>query len=937
MTYLSKGSKWNKWDFHVHTPFSELNNGFGTNWDDYIKSLFKKAIEKEVKAIGITDYFTIEGYKKIKTEYLEVDEKLEALFSLSEIDFIKKIFVFPNIEFRLNHLVDGNRVNFHVIFSNEASFVDIEENFLHELDFLYEGNIQGEDESWKLKLNNLEQLGKKLKSEHAKFRGNSDMYVGMKCAVVDHSQISRILSRKKSKFKDKYLLVVPSDEDLSEISWDGQGHNVRKVMIQKADALFASNENTIKWALGKFEDADSFINEFKSLKPTIWGSDSHDYSELFKPDLDRYCWIKAQLTFNGLRQIIFEPEERVFIGETPPEHKSSYHLIKEIKFIDSQFNSASIPINSNLVTIIGGKSTGKSILLRNIARTIDSKEVSDRLEECSILDYNKRIEDFRVVWADNQIQELSNPDALSKKIIYIPQSYLNRLVDTPENNSSIDEIIINVLKQDKKVEEVFNSIETFERDNQKTISQEVNNVYYLIEDVKKQNEKIKEVGDETGIKEEIKKLDAEILDLKQKSGLSDDEISLYNHVIKSISDNNDQIAVINADVGQLNNYSSSELLIERTFDVLSEEVNKELTASFEEIRKRYNSEWLEIVKTKKTNLEDRVKKLTESNGKLKGEIESLVEKVKSHNLLNQKINKQKEETEKLKEIQKQQKVRSSLVKSVKEKLTLLKTLHKSYFENLITSRDEILGFDNIDPELEFNLEVKFKKNSFQSSFVEHVLNQKQLSKYLKVGLSPYSYQTNTQFEDNVETMLYSLINGGIVLKNNYSHKEAILKLLENWYIFDFQIKHNGDNISDMSPGKKSFVLLKLLIELDSSKCPILLDQPEDDLDNRSIYYDLVSFIRTKKKERQIIIATHNPNLVVSSDAEQVIVANQHGDKAPNRNNKFEYVSGALENSFISENDDLPTLEKQGIQEHVCDILEGGRKAFEQRMNKYNIN
>jgi hypothetical protein len=66
----------------------------------------------------------------------------------------------------------------------------------------------------------------------------------------------------------------------------------------------------------------------------------------------------------------------------------------------------------------------------------------------------------------------------------------------------------------------------------------------------------------------------------------------------------------------------------------------------------------------------------------------------------------------------------------------------------------------------------------------------------------------------------------------------------------------------MSPGKKSSVLLKLLIQLDNSLCPILLDQPEDDLDNRSIYDDLVNFIKEKKKSRQIIIATHNPNLVV---------------------------------------------------------------------------
>ena len=65
-----RGSEWRKWDLHVHTPFSELNNGFGSDWDTYVTKLFKAAIESDVKAIGITDYFSIEGYKKLHADYL---------------------------------------------------------------------------------------------------------------------------------------------------------------------------------------------------------------------------------------------------------------------------------------------------------------------------------------------------------------------------------------------------------------------------------------------------------------------------------------------------------------------------------------------------------------------------------------------------------------------------------------------------------------------------------------------------------------------------------------------------------------------------------------------------------------------------------------------------------------------------------------------------
>ena len=74
--------------------------------------------------------------------------------------------------------------------------------------------------------------------------------------------------------------------------------------------------------------------------------------------------------------------------------------------------------------------------------------------------------------------------------------------------------------------------------------------------------------------------------------------------------------------------------------------------------------------------------------------------------------------------------------------------------------------------------------------------------------------------------------------------DAIKKLSNNWFEFKYHITYNGDKISEMSPGQRSFVILKLLIELDNTnKCPILLDQPEDDLDNRSIFTELVNKLK----------------------------------------------------------------------------------------------
>lgn len=149
----------------------------------------------------------------------------------------------------------------------------------------------------------------------------------------------------------------------------------------------------------------------------------------------------------------------------------------------------------------------------------------------------------------------------------------------------------------------------------------------------------------------------------------------------------------------------------------------------------------------------------------------------------------------------------------------------------------------------------------------------------------------------------------------------------------YSIKYQGTNIELLSPGKKGIVLLLMYLALDTeSSIPLIIDQPEENLDNKSLYPHLVNYFKIAKKRRQIFIVTHNPNLVLNTDAEQIIVANFEAIPTTYKA-RITYACGAIENSYINKQLNTP-LYQQGIREHGADILEGGKVAFVRRKDRY---
>lgn len=138
----------------------------------------------------------------------------------------------------------------------------------------------------------------------------------------------------------------------------------------------------------------------------------------------------------------------------------------------------------------------------------------------------------------------------------------------------------------------------------------------------------------------------------------------------------------------------------------------------------------------------------------------------------------------------------------------------------------------------------------------------------------------------------------------------------------YSIDYDGVDIRKLSPGTRGIVLLLLYLALDDSDDrPLIVDQPEENLDPKSIYEELVPLFRAAKAKRQVVLVTHNANLVVNTDADQVIVASA-GAHAPGQLPPISYTSGGLEEA--------------GIRKLVCDILEGGEAAFRERARRLRV-
>lgn len=955
----NRGSVWRKWDLHVHTPFSiEQNYGGEQGWNEYITAL--ENLPPEIKVLGINDYIFIEGYTKV------IQEKANG--RLRNIDLI-----LPVVELRIDKFGNLNqddpfkRVNFHVIFSPELTPEVIQQQFLSNLASIYKVDAADDFSSfWSgvITRPSLIDLGQKIIDSSGGRITEGPLKTGFNSLNINHDQLMQKLQG-NAYLKGKYLTAVGKSE-WDTLRWDGSVAE-KKNIINRANIVFSASP-TVEAAM----NAKRKLEEQNVNSNLLHCSDAHGYPKnepLTIPNDLGHCftWIKADPTFEGLKQIIFEPEQRVKIQADEPDFKEDKFVIDEVSFVspNNKFTPQPIHFNKNLNVIIGGKSSGKSILMYFIAKAL----LADR----SILktDGNYRYNfgedfDFVVKMKSGLTQSINRPDhepSILSEIKYIPQNYLSQLAEpATKKGNELLKLVRDLLLEDNDCRIKYDGFVATVKANDRRRELSINTYFELKDKIKTLTADLIAKGNEEALNVNIKTNEDKVTKLKENIGLTPEQIMQYNTLSSELQTLDIQVTAIRSDYSKVTGFNTD------AKNIIAELITKKNLAlsSIEtpELKSHFETEYalLQIVSDKMTEIETLIaldanrkflindnvfNNLFQDKARRKAELEKQLQPF----LQNQETKKLIENIEKLISEDKQ---KLSVINQIKAEIAKNKTaleeekskIFALYEENFEEYNKIILEIQNRALKLkDDNLEIiglpkfqfpKFRHSMFGVSDGRRInSNSYDIYDERKNGTSDFDIKTHVA---SLKQIFKDIDEGAYTLSSKSDTKHAI-KLLVDDYFYDYwSVEYDSDTLDKMSTGKASFVILMLIVGLSTSKAPILIDQPEDNLDNRSITKDLVSYLRNKKLERQIIVVTHNPNVVVNADAENIIVANQKGqnDIITSSPYQFDYVNGSLEHSKAYDDNEKDILLSMGIKEHIADIVEGGMEAFKKREKKYGF-
>lgn len=925
-----RGSEWRKWDLHVHVPSTKLNNQY-TKLDGKVDlDRFCRLIHNsDVSAVGLTDYFNFDGFFEVQAYY-------NSLLSNGDLSGQPTLLI-PNLELRLTDSVNkgGELIDYHLIFPPGLE-PTVATEFLSNL---------------------------KTSITDANFKPVAcsklvaDQY--MQATVTRQAITEAIVETYGSKAaqSDHLLLIVPVNGN--GVRADG-GNQRKRIIADEVDKLtdgFFGNKGCVQHFL-MLDRYDDPAQQSKP-KPVFAGSDSHSFEDLENwlgkevsgtTNDKNVTWIKADLTFAGLQQAFIESAERVRMQATAPDFKEPYMYISSVHFENTEDFPSGIFLNPNLNAIIGSRSSGKSALLAHIAHAVDP-DYTEAQQLSSGVDSDNlgpaaghlwsSVSDLRcsVRWADGVAE--------TGKLIYIPQNSLFSISGRPDEITA--RIRPAVFARNPDVKTKYESAIAKVDELNESIRDAVDGWFKSFASQDILTQRLRDRGDKQAVQSGIDELNREIEGLQREANLSAQETLSYAILSEQLNLLDRSLQNSTAARAQLTPYvdlaggsavagGASRVSIETTpgVDDFPAERSEEFLALIEDIKASAQERLSQFMLESWRYFDESVRNTSEEIRKLKDVNADLIakhEKAEGMSVPLKRLEGQKVVLGDIEVLEGKLKKAFDSQSSSAGTISSAIDARRRILEDLCSEfNGEDLGFDGISFELEFGLLEETK------ALVSRDFNKQAKTDYVDRELQEVRLSV---IRENPAAFLASIALGVQKLNRSTTADKVAHVVLEATEDLRFVAIMDEDRIggftrSSMTPGKQALFSLRLILGESEDPWPLLLDQPEDDLDSRSIYQTIVEELKRRKRERQIIMVTHDANLVIGADAEAVIVANRHGTDRPNAEERtFDYLTGSLENTHRTETAGH-TLGRAGIREHACDILDGGEAAFQKRRQKYNI-
>ena len=449
-----RGSEWRKWDLHLHAPGTKKSDQYriesGDVWAEYCRILH----ESGVCAFGITDYFSADGYFRAVAEFEQRYPGTPRFF-------------FPNVEMAINDIVNksNEHVNVHAIF--DPRYPQKVNEFLT-----------------RLKTNKRDERGRNITASELSETGDYEEATTTRAFIEE--AIAETFGTNTDRNEHVLLFSAVNNDGIRAQRGARRRELISDELDKLSDGFFGNSGNTAYFLETDRLESDQTTDP----KPVVSGCDAHSFDDLKEwlghvvprnGKVFKQCtWIKAQPTFEGLRQILFEPEGRVHIGEEPDVlvrlRERPRHYLKTLRIDASAgyrqrfgawFQGEKIDLNPELVAIIGNKGSGKSALTDTLGLlgNTHNQHYAARSEELfSFLNREKFLKDgcaanfvAEAIWYSEPSSTASLNASVDtdrpEQVEYLPQKYLEKIcanIDDDDFRQKLNEVIFEYVPEPER-------------------------------------------------------------------------------------------------------------------------------------------------------------------------------------------------------------------------------------------------------------------------------------------------------------------------------------------------------------------------------------------------------------------------------------------------------------------------------------------------------